>query len=69
METNIKPGDMITPAATDDLGPWGPFLVLSVHPKWNSWDQYVGTSFLVQDLQGKNWWARATGAKLVQSCA
>ena len=68
METNIKPGDMITPAATDGLGQ-GLFIVLSVHPKWNRWDQYVGTSFLVQDKQGKNWWARSTGAKLVQSCA
>ena len=69
METNIKPGDYITPAATDDLGPWGPFLVLSVHPKWNRWNQYVGTSFLVQDMKGKNGWARGSGAKLVQSHA
>ena len=69
METNIKPGDMITPAATDGLGQ-GLFIVLSVYRKFNSWNQYVGTSFLVQDLKsGKNWWARSTGAKLVQSHA
>jgi len=68
METNIKPGDMITPAVTDGLGQ-GPFIVLRVYQKFNSWDQYVGTSFLVQDLQGKSFWARGTGAKLVQSRA
>ena len=69
METNICIGDMITPAATDGLGQ-GLFIVLSVHRKVNRWDEYVGTSFLVQDMRsGKNWWARSTGAKLVQSHA